>query len=83
MASTRKGNRRAGAKIMRMAADALRRLREASDRLARHTTQAEQARHELHEALLEAADAGVDNGTLAKVSGYSRQRVAQILSQRR
>ena len=77
---TKVGKRSAGEKIMRMAADALRRLREAAERLERHTAQSEQARKDVHAALLEAHEAGVDPGTLAKVSGYSRQRVAQLIA---
>lgn len=83
MPSEPKGNRRASEKISPVAADALRRLRQASERLDRLVSQQDRARREVHAALLEAYEAGVDAGTLAKVSGYSRQRVAQILSERR
>jgi uncharacterized protein (UPF0335 family) len=55
------------------------RIAAARREVARYEPRLQQARAELHEAIREAASAGVDVKLIAEVAGISRQRVAKIL----
>jgi hypothetical protein len=65
-----------------VAADASNRVAHAARRLERLQPQVEEARRELHAAIRAAADEGVDQASLARLAGLSRERVRQILAAR-
>lgn len=65
-----------------VAADAMNRLARAAERVERLRPQLDQATAELHEAIGQARAEGVDTATIVRLSGLSRQRIAQILKRR-
>jgi len=63
-----------------VAGDALNRVAAAADKVARLEPRLEEARRELHAAIIDARKDGATVVVIAKVAGLSRQRVQQILA---
>jgi uncharacterized protein (UPF0335 family) len=62
-----------------MAAEALNRVADAAEKIARLEPRLREARRDLHEAIREAHARGASVTVIAKVASLSRQRVDQII----